>query len=207
MAGINWHVNGNYMETCNCNYVCPCIVTNLAGSPSKGHCEAALFFHIDHGHYANTTLDDLNFVVILYAPGVMAEGNMSVGVIVDERASDEQQEAIVTIASGQAGGPMAGLAPLVTTFLGVERGSFQYEVTGMHHSVTVPGMLEQACEGVPSLGNPDEPLFIDNTAHPASPRLILAKATRSQVSVFERNWSDNSGSNNGHYAPFNWRSS
>src|SRR5690554_6568399 len=104
MDKVNWQVSGNYIETCNCDYLCPCITSNLTAQPSKGHCDAALFYHIDRGHYGNVQLDDLNFAVILHAPGVMAEGNLSVGVITDERSSPEQQEALVAIASGQAGG-------------------------------------------------------------------------------------------------------
>ena len=49
--------------------------------------------------------------MIGYTPGVMLEGNWSVGLIVDERATAEQEQAIAAIASGQAGGPMAALGP------------------------------------------------------------------------------------------------
>jgi hypothetical protein len=43
----------------------------------------------------------------------MGKGNWSVGVIADARASAEQHDAITSIASGSAGGPMAalGVAP------------------------------------------------------------------------------------------------
>jgi hypothetical protein len=202
-----WQISGNYMETCNCDFLCPCITSNLGAQPSKGHCDAALVYHIDRGRYGNVKLDDLNFAVILHVPGIMAEGNMSVGVITDERASAQQQEALVAIASGQAGGPMAGLGPLVSTFLGVETRSFNYQINGLSQSVSIPDFVDQAIEGVPSAVDQGQPLYIENTVHPTNSRLALARATRSHVNVFGLEWNDTSGTNNGHFAPFNWQSS
>ena len=28
MAGSDWQISGEYMESCNCDYLCPCIYTN-----------------------------------------------------------------------------------------------------------------------------------------------------------------------------------
>jgi hypothetical protein len=205
MEQTKWRVSGNYMETCNCDFLCPCITSNLAAQPSKGHCDAALVYHIDRGMYGDVKLDDLNFAVLIHAPGVMGAGNMSVGVITDERASAEQQAALVAIASGQGGGPMAALGPLVGTFLGVEAKPFHIETQGMLHSVSIPGVLDEACEGLPSAINPQEPLYIENTVHPTNSRLALAKATRSHLHAFGIDWDDSSGNNNGHFAPFTWQ--
>jgi hypothetical protein len=205
MDNTKWQVRGNYMETCSCDFVCPCTPSNLAAQPTKGHCNAALFYHIEQGHFGSVRLDDLSFAVILHTPGKMGEGNWSVGVITDERASAEQQEALVKIASGQGGGPMSALGPLVGTFLGVETGTFNYQVNGMTHTVSVGDVLDQECKGVPSVVKPDEPLYIDNTLHPTNTRLALANATRSHLHVFGIDWDDTSGTNNGHFAPFKWQ--
>lgn len=43
----------------------------------------------------------------------MTEGNWKLGIFVDQDASDEQMEKLAGVFSGQMGGPMAGLAPLV----------------------------------------------------------------------------------------------
>ncbi len=34
MAETNWKLTGEYMESCNCDYLCPCIFTNRR---SRGH--------------------------------------------------------------------------------------------------------------------------------------------------------------------------
>src|SRR5712692_7433558 len=104
MATNEWDLKGEYFETCSCDYLCPCLPTGLAGRPSKGSCVFAFAFHVGAGRYGRVKLDSLNFVVLGRSPGVMGEGNWSVGLIIDERAKPEQGEAITKVASGQAGG-------------------------------------------------------------------------------------------------------
>src|SRR5262245_5016964 len=104
---MSWQIAGDYFETCSCDYVCPCVITNLAAKPTKGWCNFAMVFSIANGKFDSVALDGLTFAVVGQAPEIMANGNWSVGLIVDERASVEQKEAITTIASGQAGGPPA----------------------------------------------------------------------------------------------------
>jgi hypothetical protein len=205
MAAATWQVSGEYFESCSCDYVCPCIPSNLAGRPTHGHCFFAMVFRVDRGRYGDVALDGLAFAVIGRTPGVMGEGNWSVGVVVDERANAGQRDAVTGIVSGQAGGPMAALAPLIGTFLGVESKPIRFQMDGARRSVSIPGVLDQAVEGVGSASNPGQTLVIDNTLHPASARLALAKATRSHLSVFGLSWDDTSGRNNGHFAPFAWR--
>lgn len=207
MATTSWQLTGDYFETCSCDYVCPCIPTGLAGKPTKGWCTFAFAFHIGKGNYGKVRLDSLNFAVVGHTPGVMGEGNWSVGLIVDERAKAEQEQAITSIASGQAGGPMAALAALIGRFLGVEKKSIRFTKSGIRREVIIPGVLDQGVEGVLGAAKPKEPLYIDNTVHPANSRLALAKATRSHVHVFGLDWDDTTGRNNGHFAPFKWRGS
>ena len=201
----NWKVDGEYFETCNCDFLCPCIPANLAGRPTHQHCDFAMVFHVDKGHHGETNLDGLTFVAIGHSPDVMGLGNMSVGLLVDERASQTQRDALVAIGSGQAGGPMAALGPLITKFLGVEFKPIHFEKSGMTRSVSIPDALDEAVAGMPSASKPGEPLYIENTAHPANARLALATATRSHLHVFGMNWDQTDGKNNGHFAPFSWQ--
>jgi len=206
MAKTRWSLTGEYFESCSCDYVCPCVPSGLGARPTKGWCTFAFAFHVGKGAYGKVKLDGLNFAVVGHTPGVMGEGNWAVGLIVDERARPEQEQALTSIASGQAGGPMAALAPLIGRFLGVDRKPVRFTKSGMKREVVIPGVLEQAVEGVPGGARPKEPLAIDNTLHPANPRLALAKATRSHVHAFGLDWDDTTGRNNGHFAPFNWKS-
>jgi len=67
--------------------------------------------------------------------------------------------------------------------------------------------VDMGAEGAKGINpNETEPMFLDNTGHPISNRLALAHASRSHVHALGLTWDDDSGRNNGHFAPFNWRS-
>jgi len=192
------------METCNCNFLCPCITSNLTAQPTEGDCKAAVAMRIDKGEKDGVKLDGLSFIVVMHSPKAMAEGDITVGLIVDERASDKQIEAISAIATGAAGGPMAALGPLVGRIAGVEKRPISFEADGLKFAVKAGELIDQACEGIAGAARPGEPLYVDNTAHPVNARLGLAKATRSVFDAFGMKWKDTSGTRNGHFAPFSW---
>lgn len=206
MANAQWRISGEYFEACSCDFVCPCPTSGLAARPTKGYCDAGLVFSVERGQYGTTKLDGLSFAILLHTPGPMIEGKWTVGVILDERASKEQREALTGIASGQAGGPIAALGPLVGTFVGAEAKPIKIEKNGMRRSVSIPGVLDIAIEGVAG-AKQGEPIYFDNVGHPAATRLALAKASRGHLHAFGINWDDTSGRNNGHFAPFAWSSS
>lgn len=200
-----WNVSGDYYETCSCDYVCPCLATNMTGKQTKGDCHFAMVFHANQGTYGGVRLDGLSWAAIGRAPGPsMADGNIEVGIIVDERATQQQRDALVQIGSGQAGGPMAALGPLVGKFLGVEAAPFEINKDGLNWSTRAGGLIDQAGQGTPG-ANPEEPIYYDNAAHPANTRLALGKATGSALHALGLNWEDKGGGNNAHFAPFNWK--
>lgn len=201
----SWHMSGQYMETCNCSYICPCIGSNLAATPTEGDCKAAIAMRIERGRKDDVSLDGVSFIVLMRSPGAMAEGNFKVGLIIDDKASDAQVAAVTEIATGGVGGPMAMLAPLVGEVAGIERRPITFEKSGMRYHVTAGELIDQALEGVPSMVTDGEPMYIDNTGHPVAARLALAKATRSEFHAFGIDWSDASGTRNGHFAPFSWQ--
>ena len=97
------------METCNCTFLCPCITSNLTARPTEGDCKFAIAMRVDKGEKDGVKLDGTSFIVVAHSPGAMADGKLTVGLIIDDRASDQQVEAISAIATGSAGGPMAAL--------------------------------------------------------------------------------------------------
>jgi hypothetical protein len=207
MSTPSWQVSGQYYETCNCDFVCPCIPAGLTAKPTKGACQFAMAFQVDRGKYGQVSLDGLGFIVLGLTPEAMGKGNWSVGVVVDERATPEQREAIGAIASGSAGGPMAALAPLVTKFLGIEPAAIKFERHGLKWSVDAGKAVDMAAEGAKGL-NPaaTEPMHLDHMGHPAADRFALAHPSKSHVHALGLSWDDTTGRNNGQYAPFAWRS-
>ncbi|MBI08684.1 MAG: hypothetical protein CMM55_04095 [Rhodospirillaceae bacterium] len=199
-----WKIEGQYVETCNCAFICPCIGSNMAALPTEGDCKAAIAMQIERGNKGGTDLDGLAFIVLLHSPGAMEEGNMKVGLIVDDKANEDQTDAIAAIATGAEGGPMAALAPLVGEVAGIEKRPITFEHDGMKHAVKAGELVEQSLEGVPSVSAEGEPIYLENTCHPASPKLALANAKNSSFHAFGIDWDDASGTRNGHFAPFSW---
>ena len=207
MTAQSWKASGQYYETCSCDFVCPCILQQMAVEPTKGTCTFAMAFQIEKGSFGSASLDGLGFIVLGLTPEAMGKGNWSVGVVVDERATAEQRDAITAIASGSAGGPMAGLSGLIGKFLGVESAPIKFDRAGANWSVTAAKLVDMAAQ--PAMGinpNTTEPLHLDNTGHPASDRIALAHALKSHVDALGLSWDDTTGKNTGQYAPFSWRS-
>jgi hypothetical protein len=207
MTSESWQVGGQYYETCSCDYVCPCILGQMAVQPTKGSCTFAMAFQIEHGRHGALTLDGLGFIVVGRTPEAMGKGNWSVGLVIDERATAGQRDAITAIASGAAGGPMAALSGLIGKFLGVETAPIRFDRTGFKWAVKASTLVDMAADGAMGINpNISEPMYLDNAGHPASNRLALAHASKSRVNALGIAWDDVTGKNNGHLAPFSWRS-
>jgi len=201
----NWRLSGDYFENCNCDVVCPCLVSTgapLTARPTQGSCDVALLFHIDRGNYDQVSLDGLNVALVAHAPGPMAEGNWSVAAYIDERASDQQTAALGAIFAGAEGGPMAAFAPLISTNLGVKKVPIAYTISGKSRSALIPGVLNISVEPLPTM-HPSGEIWA-GIGHPVAPdRLALAVGlSGSTFADHGMRW-DNSGKN-GHYAPINW---
>ena len=106
----SWKIAGSYFEACNCNPACPCV---FLSPPTSGACTLLVAWHIDKGHFGEVNLDGLNTALAVHSPGHMLEVKWKVALYVDERANQDQQGALTQIFSGQAGGHLAGVAPLI----------------------------------------------------------------------------------------------
>ena len=205
MSETDWRIKGDYFETCSCDYLCPCIYTNMTAMPTDGVCKVAIVMDVREGHYGDVRLDGVAFVTAAMVEGPMADGGWTAGLIVDDKASCAQVEAIGRICSGEEGGPMALMAPLIDSFAGIERAPIAIERRAMGFSITAGALLRHGAEGVPSLPDPARPIHIDDTGHPANKRLALARGTHGHLHAFGIDWDDATGGHNGHFAPFDWR--
>src|SRR5262245_13939168 len=207
MVTPSWHVSGQYYETCSCDYVCPCILGGLAVKPTKGTCTVAMAFQVERGQFGDVSLVKLGFLVLGLTPEAMGNGNWQVGLVVDERATEEQRNALGAIASGAAGGPMAALSGLIGKFLGMQVAAIRFDRDGHTWSVDAADAVKMSATAAMGINpNATEPLQLDHTGHPASDRVSLAHASQSHVHALGLAWDDVSGKNNGQYAPFSWRS-
>lgn len=209
MAEQTWQISGEYMESCNCDYLCPCIYTNPQEGATFDQCTAALVFRIDRGHAHRGTgpvnLDGLGFALLIRSGKVMADGDWAYACVVDERADAAQRAALSAIVSGEAGGiPGKIREALVSDFRGAAFKPIDIRIDGLARSVSIPDVLAFEIAGVTSRNSNGEPIYLDNTSHPANRRLALARARRLSVEGFGLGVDMVGKGNNGHFAPFSW---
>ncbi len=140
MPEQNWSLRGEYMESCNCDYLCPCVYTNPQGPATYDNCTAVMVFRIDDGRSGATRLDGLKFALVIRSGKVMADGNWIFGAVVDAAADPAQRQALSAIASGEAGGPPSVIRQnLVSDFRGVEFKPIEFTMAGLTRRVD-PGV-------------------------------------------------------------------
>jgi len=137
----SWRMRGDVMEVCSCNVTCPC---NFGGDPTQVPCEAAFGFRIQDGNYGSTRLDALNVALIITIPGKLFDGGWTLGAYFDQRANEQQMQALGTIFSGQAGGWPAALGGLIATALPPKQVPISFETVNGEHRISVPGAICQS---------------------------------------------------------------
>src|SRR5213082_454392 len=179
-----WSIEGQYFENCSCEVVCPC-TASLALGADYDYCRVALVFHIDSGEVDGVDVSDLTVVAVGESGKYMHEGNWRLGLLMDEAASDEQAEKLGGVFSGQLGGPMEALGPLVGESLGVERAPIEVREDGVLHSVRIGDAVDFEVEDVVPFGvETGEPARLTGIFHPAGSELTVARATRSKIDAF-----------------------
>ena len=181
---MSWSIKGAYVETCSCEVICPCYASFDHGA-TYDYCRVTLVFDIREGDVDGTDVGGLKVAAIADTPKVMTDGNWRLGLFVDERATEEQMNKLVDVFSGQLGGPMAGLVPLVGEILGVQRASIEVEHDGLRHSVRVGDAIDFEIEDIVPFGiETGEPVRMNGMFHPAGSDLTVAEATRSRINAF-----------------------
>jgi len=198
-----WQLEGTYIENCNCDVVCPCGASGFAAPADYDRCNAVLAWHIDSGEADGTDVSDLSVVLVLDAPQQMSEGNWRVGMFMDDQASEEQAGKLGAIFSGQMGGPLANLVPLISENLGMEVAAVEHVDDGLRHWVKVGDAIEVEIEDLRSPFDPDGPLTkLTETKHPANSDLTPARTLSARVRGLGLDYSAKGKS--GFSTPFSW---
>jgi hypothetical protein len=196
-----WKLEGTYFETCSCDVVCPC-TASLALGADLDRCRVTLVFNVTRGDVEGTDVSGLVVAAVADTPKVMTDGNWRLGVFIDAAASDEQAEKLGAVFSGQLGGPMEALGPLVGENLGVERAPIEVREDGLTHSVRIGDAIDFEIEDVVPFGvESGEPARVTGIFHPVGSELTIAKATRSSINAFGIEYEGRSGFSN---SDFSW---
>ena len=120
-----YQLEGKLLEVCDCNVLCPCWIGEDA---DNGTCDTVLAYHIDKGKIDGTDVSGLTIGLLAHIPGNILQGNWRMAVFVDDKASPQQQEAMLNAWTGKLGGPLADMAKLVGEVVAVERAPISFNV-------------------------------------------------------------------------------
>jgi hypothetical protein len=127
-TSVVYDLEGTLLEACSCNVLCPCWIGE---DPDGGACNAFVAYHYDAGTIRGVDISGLSLVNVVKIPGnVLTPGSWRIVMFVDERATDEQLQALTDAYSGKLGGPLADLAGLVGEVLAVQRAPISHEIRG-----------------------------------------------------------------------------
>lgn len=198
-----WQLKGTYFENCNCEVVCPCAAAGFEAPADYDRCHALLTFHVDSGEVDGTDVSDRSVAVIVDAPKQMSDGNWRVGLFMDDRGNEEQVAKLASVFSGELGGPMGNLAPLIGENLGMEVAPIEFSDDGRRHRVKIGDVIDIEVEDAASPFDPEgESPRLTGTRHPANDTLTVAKAVSSRVQGMGIEFAGDGKS--GLSAPFSW---
>jgi hypothetical protein len=141
-----WFFDADYLQACNCDYGCPC---EFAAPPTPGYCEGVGVWKINKGKYGDLSLDGLGLAFAAKWPGAIHQGNGTVCLFVDQRASKEQRDALLEIGSGKAGGlPFEILATTFSTLLEPRFVPFDVKINGIESTAKLGNELRIALEPI-----------------------------------------------------------
>jgi hypothetical protein len=121
-----YSLEGTLLEVCTCNILCPCWVGE--DPDGDGTCDSVMAWHVDQGTVNGTGVSGRTVAVVTHIPGNVLKGNWKVALFVDDKASDEQHQALLDVWTGKLGGPVADLAGLIGEVVAVERAPITYEL-------------------------------------------------------------------------------
>jgi hypothetical protein len=204
-----WKASGDFFDVCSCNIPCPC---TFAQAPTYGDCEGVLAYHIKNGYYGETSLDGLNVLALSYFKGNVwaGETKVSIASFIDERANQQQREALQMIFTGKAGGFMAEFAKLLGDVRGMNFAPIKFEVADdlSYWNAEIPGKVVAKAE---ALGGPMTPAgkrvqTLNPPGSEVGPGTVATwgKATTDEVNAPEIRFEWKRKGRSSKHIPFDW---
>jgi len=113
---------------------------------------------IKEGHFDSVSLNGVIWAISFHFPAALHLGNGTVQPYIDERSTDAQRNAILTILSGKAGGPwfevVASVVSKVLTprFVPIK---FEFDMKKRSGRCTIAGEIEVITEAIKDINNND----------------------------------------------------
>jgi hypothetical protein len=167
---VAYQLEGRVLEVCTCNVICPCWA---AHDPDGGRCQGAMAYRVDSGTVDDVDVSGLTIAMMADIPGNVTAGNWKVQLFVDDKASKEQEDRLLQVFSGKAGGPVADFAGLIGEVVDVQRVPITFEVRGGEGRFQAGDVVQGEVESI--VGATEKPMVMSDTAFstiPGSPAYI-----------------------------------
>jgi hypothetical protein len=122
---MSYHLEGRLLEVCNCKVLCPCWIGE---DPDNRTCDTIIAWRIDKGTIDGVDVGGNTIAAVAHIPGNILHGNWRAAIFIDENVSQEQEDALLKVYTGKAGGPVAPLAALIGEVVSVERAPIRFTV-------------------------------------------------------------------------------
>ncbi len=190
MANEKWSIDGEIIDPCNCEVICPCTM----GSPaSYGSCLGNVTWCIDEGYYGDTDLSGCIAQLAIHAPGpYFDDGNWRVAMYGDASATPRQRESLEAIFLGQAGGFFGEWRTMMSEVVGVRWVPIEVERKGRKRIVRIEGVLDIDAEAIVGASENENatlvnPPFWKGAPYPAN----LGRSQRFTYKDFDLEWEGN----------------
>jgi len=150
---IEWHMEGIQYGSCNCDHACPC---QFEGLPNYGNCQGFDVFRVDKGSFGGVDLKGVVSAAFFAWPGPIFEGKGELQLVIDDRASKEQQHAMEqvlhgkeTVDAGTHWWVFSAMSDTIHETI-VRRINYQVDVEARTASVSIDGIVESSAESIKS---------------------------------------------------------
>jgi hypothetical protein len=170
-----YQLEGDILEVCDCKVLCPCWIGEDA---DNGTCDAIVAYKVEKGAIDGTDVSGLAICAMAFIPGNILQGNWRVALFVDERATKQQEEALLNVWTGKLGGPVADIAKLVGEVVAIQRAPITFEVKEGQGTLRVGSVAEAMMTPYKGPGDrvttlndsvfstiPGSPAYISKAAH------------------------------------------
>ena len=189
-----WFFEADYLQACNCEYGCPC---EFQAPPSQGFCSGVGAWKINRGKFGDILLDGLALGFVAHWPKALHLGNGTAALLFDEKANQSQRDALMQIATGQAGGmPFEILVTTLSNVLPPHYVPFEFHLNGKNSSMKAGNVMRIGLEPVknPVTGEPEgvrlehETGFIFKTAE-----VVSGKVCEANIDQLRFSWPNKAG--------------
>lgn len=133
-APTTYSMDGTLLEACSCAAPCPCWIGD---DPDGGTCDAFIAYHVDRGQVRGVDVSGLSLVLVNQIPGNVLAGNWRTVIYVDDKATPEQQQALLDAFGGKLGGAPAQFAGLISEIVAVHPVPIEHMVEGGKGTIRV----------------------------------------------------------------------